>query len=360
LLRQLTQYLSLLNPFHQLSDKSLIGLELDNDRIKFVQIKQTVTPFCLENYLIQMIPGTLMIKDEIKDINGIAQEISQLFHDRQITGADIALAIPRALAVIKTITIDKRLTESDIESRAWIEANRHFPDLVGNIYLDYFINGESSQDSNQWELILVACRKDNIKPHQDCITQAGFNPQIVDINCYALERALRYLVDKQYPDIKTIALLNINIQLSTLVVLHQGVLIHAHDQSYDGLRLFNQTRNYVQEKQAQSQVALELDLINDPGYQDILKESLISHLRHTMHFFYSGKPNITIDKLMLAGDCATIHSLAQFIEREINIPTEVANPFVGMTFASEVDQATLLKQAPALMMCCGLSMSNVE
>lgn len=329
----------------------VVALEIKSDNIKLLQIDPSETPFLVKNYIIEPVPEGLINKSEIQNYDAVADIIRDMFKKAQITNRYVALAIPKSLAIIKNITIDSRLSQDDIESRAWIEANRHFPELVGDIYLDFSITGVSQQDASQLDVVLVACRKDHIKPYIDVLQRAGLVAKIVDINCYALERALPLILAQEQKE-ETVGLLNLSTHLSTLIVAKDTQLLYAHDQNYDGERLLTLTSRYLE---SNPQATLE-----DPGYDNILKETLLSHLRHTVHFFYSSRPNIGIKKIILAGECASVAHIASFIQREIGVETVIANPMANLTLSSEVNAEEFKKQAPALMECCGLALSKVE
>ncbi len=81
-------------------------------------------------------------------------------------------------------------------------------------------------------------------------------------------------------------------------------MIFSHDQDYDGQRLLLQTKKYLNEKSISSSAdATEIPALGeDSSYHEILRENLLSHLRHAIHFFYSSKPNITIEEMVIAGD----------------------------------------------------------
>ncbi len=325
------------------------GLDIGTDFLRLLKIDSSQSPWQIETLLISPAPKNAIVKDEIKDSAALGALLSQMLTQANIATKFVAVAIPRSLAIIKTTMIDSRLNADEIESRAWIEASRYFPDLIGNIYLDFAVTRSSFQDSSQAELLLVACRKNQIQPYLDIVHQAGLVVKVVDVNCYALARALSLI--PQPPALEIIALLNLNINLSSLIVVQKNNLIHAHDQTYQGLRLLTQTQDYLEKN-------MSTDLLNDIEYYTIINENLISHLRNTMQFFYSSKPNISIEKLLLSGDLASIPLLASFIQREIGIQTDVANPFVNVTFAPGIDDDALIKQAPSFMQCCGLALSE--
>jgi type IV pilus assembly protein PilM len=338
--------------------EGLIGIDFGPEFLKLLQISSSESKIKVENYSIMPVPSGAVVKDEIKEFAVVSTILKDMFRQTGITTKDVALAIPRSLAIIKNITVDSRLNKDEIESRAWIEASRHFPDLIGDIYLDFAVIGPSTQDNTQLELILVACRKEQIKPYLEVLRLAGLNPKIVDVNSYALERALALAADNHDAN-STVALLNLNTNLSTFIVVYGNTLVHAHDQTFDGHRLQTQVSNYIKDKLSGNEDG-NAEGFNDVNYTNILKENLLSHLRHAVHFFYSSRPNIAIQQMIISGDCASIPKLASFIQGEINIETIVANPFKNMVVASHLKEVDLQKKAPALMLSCGLALSKVE
>lgn len=339
--------------------KDMVGLDIDPARIKLLKINSSVTPYEVESYASAPLPAGVIVKDEIKDAAAIGNVVRDTLKQAGITAKFAAVAIPRTLAIIKNITIDKRLNADEIEQRAWIEANRQFPDLIGNIYLDFTIVGPSLQVPDQLELLLVACRKEHIKPYFDILQTSGLQPRIVDVDCYALERAMTLALTKEI-NLDTCALLNINVSQSSLIVVHKKQLIHAHDQSYDGQRLIKQVEEFVKKKHAEPGMENASIAIDDPAYNTLLQENFISHLRQIVHFFYSSKPNINIEKIILSGDCMVIPDFASFIQKETGIPAVLAQPFQEMSIGSHLNANELQHSAPSLVLCSGLALSGAE
>ena len=346
----------------QRTPHNLVGLDIDSDVIKLLKINSRETPAIIEYVGVQTLPAGAILKNEIKNEAEVVSALKILFKNAGLTKDYVALAIPRSLALIKNVTIDSRLNEDEIESRAWVEANRNFPDLVGDIHLDFSIVGVSAQDATQLDMILVACRKEQIKQFLDVLDDSNLTPKVLDVNCYALERALGVMAPSDTDANTAIALLNLNFTLSSLIVSQNNHLIYAHDHSYDGHRLITQVRSYLKEEGKSMADPIETPLPegDNQAYNEILKENLTSHLRHTMHFFYSSRPNISIQKLILAGDCATVPNIAQYIQNETHVETVLADPFANMVMAANVDQVLLKKYASTLTLCCGLALSNLK
>ena len=335
----------------QKTSEDFFGLDIGSDFVKLTRIGGTSSSYEVKNFIIAPVPKGAIIKDEIKDYPALVAVLKKMLAETAITTKNVAIAIPRSLALIKNITVDARLNEREIESRAWIEANRYFPDLVGEIYLDFIKMGLSPDDPSHLELVLVACRKEHVKPYLEILNQVGLVPKIVDINCYALERVIPLLTSE--PSSQAIGLLNLDLGLSSFIVVQNNQMLYAHDHNFDAHQLVVQVQEFWKVNNTQA-------FAEDPAYIALLKANLTSHIRHTLHFFYSSRPTINIHQLILAGDCATIPDLADFIKQESNIETIIADPFRDMKLADTVATETLKTNAPAFTLSCGLALSALK
>ncbi len=329
---------------------SLVGVDLGIQSIKLLKINDE-SPKLIENFLIAALPSESMTKGVITDFNAVGTILRDMFQTADVTSNHVAFAIPRSLAIFKNITLDSRLSGEDIEERVWMEADKHFPDLVGNIYLDFSISGKVKNESRQQEVMLVACRKDLIKPYLEICKVAGLIPKLVDISSYALERTLKAILAEKNGT-ETFSLLNLDLGLSTLVVRQGDSLLYSNDQSFDGIRLMEQVKNYLSNPQSDEEAVKK--------YDSILKEILSVHLRHTMHFFYSSCAHVHIDHVILSGDCAYLPGLKELVQQEVGIPTTIANPFENMELAERIDKKNLQENASALALCCGLALTQFD
>lgn len=224
--------------------------------------------------------------------------------------------------------------------------------MVGEIYLDFSIENQEDEKESELDVMLVACRKDQINPFLETFTESGLIPKVIDVNSYALERALLLLTEES-KELNTVALLNIDNSLTTLLVLHNQKLIYAHDHNFDAARLISQTNEYLQKN------SQKVATINDLEYFEIMKNNLTAHLRHTIHFFYSSRPAISIQKLFLSGDCARIPGLIEFAQQEIGIDTLLADPLQQMVIDPEMNKNEIQQSAPTMMLAIGLALSKL-
>jgi type IV pilus assembly protein PilM len=80
----------------------------------------------------------------------------------------------------------------------------------------------------------------------------------------------------------------------------------------------------------------------------------------SLQFFRSSSANRPIDNLMLAGGCAQIRGIREYLETSLNIPTRIADPFAGMATSGRIKTQALRAEAPAMMVACGLALRSFD
>jgi len=341
-LPDISQYL----PFgNKLGSHNWIGLEINSDYVKFLKI-HTNEHHQIEYFGMLPLKEGMVVKNEITDYAGIATIIKDHFRKQGITTKNIVVSVNYSTIITKTLTVNKHLNSDEIEMRVWSEANNLFPNMINEIYLDYVVAGVSPQDDTQLEIFVVACRRVNIKPYLEIMRLADLDLKAIDVNCYALERSLS-LIRRQFPN-KTLALLNVGFSLITLIIVHEENLNYTHELLYDGHKLMQQ----IQQNDAKSETG------------EMLRKNLSLHLKHSLQFFYTSRPHIRIEQIILSGDCAAlIPNLAEFIQEETGKETVISNPFQDMKLAPYLDNASkdeISLYAPAFMQCCGLALYQLH
>ena len=86
--------------------------------------------------------------------------------------------------------------------------------------------------------MLVACRQESIDSRVDAIEVAGLVPKIIDVEVFALERAMA-LLQSQLPisENQTIAIVDIGASTTTLSVFASGESVYTRGQIFGGKQL---------------------------------------------------------------------------------------------------------------------------
>lgn len=350
-------------PFESEKEGSFVGVDLNPDVIKLLGINTDLQPNLIQYFGIAQTPARAMVKDEIKDMPALAESLRKLIAEAGIKNADLAIAIPRSVTISKTITVNKNLNKRELESRVWVEAGHYFPNLVEDIYLDFIPMQESPRDASQLEVMLIATRKDKIHPYLELAKLANVKVALVDVHHYALERAISSLLVPEDAE-HTVALLNIDSALLTMIVYEKQEMLFAHDLNFDShaLRKVSTPRQAVAnvETEEVSEDGIALAVKQAPVVASPLKTALAPTLRHMMQHFNSRCHDKKIDKIILAGDYANFPGLCDYIQAELGVPAELADPFKDKKAATWLDQNELHQHAAQFVLCCGLATSQLN
>jgi len=67
-----------------------------------------------------------------------------------------------------------------------------------------------------------------------------------------------------------------------------------------------------------------------------------------------------VERIVLAGGCASIEGADEIISSKTGVEVSVANPFANMPVSSKVRTQVLSNDAPSLMIACGLAMRRIN
>lgn len=350
-------------PFELEKEASFIGVDLNPDVIKLLGINTGIEPNLIQHFGIAPTPARAMVKDEIKDMPALAAALEKLVADTGIKHANLAIAIPRSVTISKVITLNKNLNKREMESRVWVEAGRYFPNLVEEIYLDFIPMHESKQDPTQLEVMLTATRKEKIHPYLELAKLADVKLVLVDVHHYALERAINSLLVPEDAE-RTVALVNIDSALLTMIVYEKQEMLFAHDLNFESYALRTLTTAKLSEN-----VTDEIEEVGEDGVVTLTKRALTANplkvalaptLRHMMQHFNSRCHDKKIDRIILSGDYANLPGLCAYMQSELGVPAELADPFKSKKVATWLDENELHQHAAKFVLCCGLATSQLN
>ncbi|MNP24472.1 Cell division protein FtsA [compost metagenome] len=214
-------------------------------------------------------------------------------------------------------------------------------------------------------VLLAACRKENVEVREAALTLAGLTARVVDVEAYALERSFGLLANQLAASGKplTVALVDIGATMTTLSVLYDGRLIYTREQLFGGRQLTEEIQRRYGLTLEQAGLAQRKGGLPEDYASEVLQpfqQALVQQVSRSLQFFFAGGQYSTVDHVLLAGGTASVPGLGRLIEQQLTVPTRVANPFSDMTLGSKVNGAALASDAPALMIACGLALRSFD
>jgi type IV pilus assembly protein PilM len=96
-----------------------------------------------------------------------------------------------------------------------------------------------------------------------------------------------------------------------------------------------------------------------PEVLEPFKDSMAQQVNRSLQFFYSSSQVGQVDRIVLAGGCASIEGSEAVVAEKTGVEVLTANPFTHMGIASKLNAEALGNDAPSLMIACGLAMRSV-
>lgn len=343
--------------------KPLVGLDIGSSAVKAVELTNTKRGYQLTGFAYEPLGPDAIVDGAIMDAPAVAESIKKTFNSGKFKLKSVATGVSGHSVIVKRVVVPAATAE-EVEASIQLDAEQYIPFEIAEVNLDYQVVGPGTAGEEPgMEVVLVAAKKDKILNHTNVISQAGRNPEVVDIDAFALQNAFEanYTIDPN----ATIALLNIGASLMNINITKGGMPLFVRDVSVGG----NQYTDILQkELQLNFQEAEDLKLGKTGGSEaemvhpllESITDMLITEVQKTFDFFRETYPNETITRVLISGGTSHMAGLAEKIQATFSYPTEVLDPFKSITVGQKVDAAKVTSLGPALAVAVGLALRGFD
>ncbi len=344
--------------------KESVGIDVGSHSVKIVHLKRLHEGFKLLNYEIrstipegmEYIPSDLrpdrhapIISEMLKSLKINTKKVQHLV--TCIGGENISIK------QIKTIF----LPDEELESALFFEAKKHLAISGGEMILDYQVLSVEEKTNNM-NVLLVATTKEEMKDHTNILTTVGLTPGIVDAESLAVANVFAL---NSYVEEGVYIVLNIGAHRTNMVVYGPNSKFFARDIDYGGYHFtkdimksrnltFEEAEKYKFEHgikgpvvQAQSISLSTLDISEKPT-----EESIAMEVKRSLRFYVKEAGNSDFRKVLLIGGTAKLNGLVEYLKENLNIETEIYDPFFNL----EMPEKFKSKKDPQLALALGLAM----
>ncbi len=353
--------------FGLFSNKSniLLGLDISSTSVKLLELSKSGSRYRVESYGVEPLPPNAVVEKNISDVEGVGDAVKRLINRAKASSRMCAVAVAGSAVITKTIEMDASLSDDEMENQITVEADQYIPYPLDEVAIDFEVMGLSETSADQVEVLLAACRRENVELREAALEIGGVKPKVVDIEAHAMKRAFE-LVQPQLganPEDLVVAIIDIGATMTTLSVLADDKSIYTREQLFGGKQLTEEIQRRYGLSFEEAGLAKKRGGLPDDYEQEVLlpfKEAVLQQVTRSLQFFFSSSQYDDVDYIVLAGGTASIEGMSEMIESKLGTPTIIANPFLDMALAGKVDSTALANDAPAMMIACGLAMRSFE
>lgn len=343
----------------------MLGVDISSSSVKLLELSKHGDRYRVESYAVEPLPADAVVEKNIANVEAVGEVLKRVVSKSRTGLKNVAVAVSGSAVITKVIQMDSGMNEFEMEDQIALEADQYIPYPLDEVAIDFEVQGPSETSPDQSDVLLAACRKENVDVREDVMEIAGLNTKVVDVEAYALERAYE-LIEPQldsHGEELVVAVVDIGATMTTLSVLAEGQTVYTREQIFGGKQLTEEIQRRYGLSVEEAGLAKKQGGLPDDYEDEVLmpfREAVVQQVARALQFFFGASQYNVVDYVVLAGGTSSIQGLTEMVEEKTGTPTLVANPFATMSVGSRVNASALGNDAPSLMIACGLAMRSFD
>ena len=343
----------------------LVGLDISSSAVKLLELSKSGSRYRVESYAVEPLPPNSVVEKNITDVEAVGEAIRRAVKRSGTRTRHAAVAIAGSSVITKIIPMPAGMSEDEMENQIEFEADQYVPYPLEEVNLDFEVLGPSEKNPDTVDVLLAACRSENVDMRNAACETGGIETQVMDVESFASENAFVFLTDhlSEHGAGKTVAVIDVGATMTTLNVMHDMKSIYTRDTVFGGKQLTEEIMRRYGLSYEEAGMAKRQGGLPENYQTDVLepfKEAMAQQASRSLQFFYSSSPHSKVDHVILAGGSATIPGIDELIQERLGVETSIANPFASMSLSARVKPQTLSNDAPALLIACGLALRSFD
>jgi type IV pilus assembly protein PilM len=344
--------------------RPVIGLDISSTSVKLLELTRHGDRYRVETYAVKPLPPNAVVEKNINDQEAVAEVIRAMVKQSKTKLKYAAVAVAGSAVITKMIDLPAGLSDDAMETQISLEADQYIPFPLEEVAIDFEVQGVSPRNPEQVEVLLAACRRENVEMRAGVLQLSDLIPEKVDIEAYSMERAFELISEQlEDQDGQVVAIIDIGATMTTLSVLVDGKTVYTREQLFGGKQLTEEIQRRYGLSRDEAGLAKKQGGLPDDYDSEVLapfKEAVVQQVTRSLQFFFSASQYNDVDYIILAGGVASLEGLVGLIEEKLGTQTVVANPFARMSVSSRVNAVSLANDAPSLMIVTGLAMRSFD
>lgn len=339
--------------------RMLVGVDISSTAVKLIALRQDAGRYWVSGYARCPLREGAVVDRRIHQVEEVTSTLRNAVEQAGLESRRACIAVPASAAITKTLTFPTSLNDEEIEARIELEFDKHIPFPFAEVAFDFQRLGPHASRENQQDVLLVACRQQDVDLFTTALLESGLEPAAVDVETFAIERAFTTL-DNQLTQHECVALVDIGAARSAFYVLCRGRMVYHSDISFGSQQLSGVVDSCYGLNTAEADLAKRhAGLLEEEHQREVsgpLVSGLAKQVARCLQLYYTAGHNAAVKRLVLAGGFSKIPRFVEQLAEESGLVVSLANPFVHMSLDPKVDSRVLTGSAPAMLTACGLAM----
>jgi type IV pilus assembly protein PilM len=343
------------------SKRGTIGLDIGSRYLKLAQLTAGREGYALS--LFSMLP---LDRDVISDglvVNKpkLVSAIKSLLNQAGVKKSDVTIGLSGHASVITKVIKVPRITEDELSLNIRYEAEQYIPFDIKDVNIDFEILGPDQDEEGMMDVMLVAVKKSVMTDYVDAVQQAGLNPAVVDIDCFAAGNM--YEMNYGTSDRRAIALVNIGACKTNISIIKNGQPVFTRDSAVGSnahTDAIERTLNVSKDAAERIKLGERPDGVKPEVVAEIMErtsDEIYAEIYRSFEYFRSSVGEEDIGEIVLSGGAALISGFANLMSERLGIPVEIADVLRKIEVPEKIS-ASVRSVAPMAVVAIGLAMRS--
>jgi type IV pilus assembly protein PilM len=339
------------------SEDEYVALDIGSSSVKMVEAVKDKAGYRLANIGIAPLPPTAVQNNTVVEKGPVVSAIRSLIRDHRVKATKVISVVPGRAAIIKKIQLPVQ-REEQLDANVEFEAANVIPESLENVNLDYQVLN-FLEEGTQMEILVVAVKKEIINSYTQAINEAGLVPMIMDVDYFAMENM--YETNYEPNPHKLVGLIHIGARYTSINLLKDGVSSFTGDLPIGGEALTESLMEQLNIRYDQAEtlkITGVLDGERRPNVEELLDplcHSLVEDVSRTLTLYGTMAAGEPANTVYLSGGSARFKPLLPLLEKRLNLPVHLCEPFRSFSLARHISRDSLSESAIAFAVGSGLS-----
>ncbi len=336
-------------------DGGWLALDVGSSSVKLLELDRAPGSLRVRAFGAHALPASAVQNNRVREPEAVASVIRLLLEESGASAVRTITVIPGPAVILKKLRLPAQAPR-ELEASILFEAGNLIPESLDNVHLDYAIT-DVLEKERQYEVLLVAVKKDILDSYVSAIRMAGLEPAVVDVDYFALENM--FALNHPPAEHEVAALINVGARYSCMNILRARRSTFTGDVPVGGKELNDALMRSLGVTFAEAE-AIKLGDLRQHAPERVeavlhpAKELLAEEIHRALSFFGTAATDESIGSIYLSGGAARIPGLATLLADRLEVPVRLADPFAKVTFARGVDRAAVGLDAARYAIAIGL------
>ena len=344
-----------------------IGLDIGSSAVRAVQLSKGRGPATLERLGQVLLPPGAVRDGEIVQAEAVVEALQILMSRYGFKGRKVALGVANQQVVVRQVDLPS-LPEAQLRESLPFQVQDFIPIPVDQAQLDYEVLEEyANPDGTQMSrLLLVAAAREMVDAVLDVVKQAKLDPILLDLDAFALLRALVSPVEagSDTQNAPGELIVNIGSTVTNIVVHNAGIPRFVRILLMGGNSITEALQNGLSTTWEDAEaIKAAPQTPGGPEAQIVTERSqrFVEEVRGSLDYYRAQGDSVGVQRVVVSGGGSMLPGMVERLAEALRLPVDRGHPMQHLQVGKvDVPPEQLAEAEPFLSVAIGLAMGAFE